>query len=205
MKLFLPLFPRRKVQTFVDRAALEPRRKIFSPNSKVQSPSPPPFFNFFPRDIVERKRRQVRGERWGVTRTHSVKGRENCARWPFENTMEINLSSLTNLRGHKATGDRGIALIITRSGRGSPPRFRWFIKKERTKERKKNWDSVKKISTSRPAIGQRWSFSLWGERRAPLLRRIFSSLIKTTVVNHASIVNTRPVGYACFRQIRRGD
>ena len=37
----------------------------------------------------------------------TVKGRENCARWPFENTMEINLSSLTNLRGHKATEDRG--------------------------------------------------------------------------------------------------
>lgn len=71
-----------------------------------------------------------------MTRTHSVKGRENCARWPFENTMEINLSSLTNLRGHKATGDRGIALIITRSGRGSPISLS-LIHKKRKNERKK--------------------------------------------------------------------
>lgn len=111
MKLFLPR-PGRKVETFVDRAALElSLEKNFLP--EFQSPIPPSlFFNFFQRDIVERKRRQERVRTRGgweevAWLELTVKGRENCARWPFENTMEINLSSLTNLRGYKATEDRG--------------------------------------------------------------------------------------------------
>lgn len=105
MKLFLPPTEGgRKVQTFVDRAA-PPWRKIFSPNSDPSLPSLPPFFfNFFQRDIVERTGKEEEGVAWLEL---TVKGRENCARWPFENTMEINLSSLTNLRGHKATEDHG--------------------------------------------------------------------------------------------------
>lgn len=83
----------------------------FSPRIPKSDPSLP-FFNFFQRDIVERKRRQERvrtrgGWEEAAWLELTVKGRENCARWPFENTMEINLSSLTNLRGHKATEDRG--------------------------------------------------------------------------------------------------
>lgn len=77
--------------------------------------------------------------RGGARLEFTVKGRENCARWPFRNTMEINLSSLTNLRGHKATEDRGIALIITRSvledSRGFPRRGGEKKKKEKLRFR----------------------------------------------------------------------
>lgn len=163
MKLFLPR-PGRKVQTFVDRAALElSLEKNFLP--EFQSPIPPSlFFNFFQRDIVERKRRQERVRTRGgweevAWLELTVKGRENCARWPFENTMEINLSSLTNLRGHKATEDRGNCFNYN----SVRSRISFSLRDSRKKE-KKNWDSVNKISTSRPAIGQRWSLPLplWG-------------------------------------------
>lgn len=163
MKLFLPR-PGRKVETFVDRAAFQlSLEKNFLP--EFQSPIPPSlFFNFFQRDIVERKRRQERVRtRGGWEKVAwlelTVKGRENCARWPFENTMEINLSSLTNLRGHKATEDRGNCFNYN----SVRSRISFSLRDSR-KKKKKNWDSVNKISTSRPAIGQRWSFPLplWG-------------------------------------------
>lgn len=104
----------RKVQTFVNRAALSGRK--ISPNSKVSNPPHPPIFFFSLLSTSGHRRAETGTRRRGGARLElTVKGRENCARWPFRNTMEINLSSLTNLRGHKATEDRGIALIITRS------------------------------------------------------------------------------------------
>lgn len=142
MKLFLPR-PGRKVQTFVNRAALSGRK--ISPNSKVQSPSSPPlpfFFNFFSSSSGDRNEE----ERWRATRTRTVKGRENCARWPFRNTMEINLSSLTNLRGHKATEDRGIALIITRSARDSRGFPREKKKKRKIKTELKKFPPLARLS-----------------------------------------------------------
>lgn len=105
MKLFLPPTEGgRKVQTFVDRAAPS-WRKIFSPNSDPSLPSLPLFFlTSFNGTSSNGGGKGGEGVAWLEL---TVKGRENCARWPFENTMEINLSSLTNLRGHKATEDRG--------------------------------------------------------------------------------------------------
>lgn len=154
MKLFLPPTEGgRKVQTFVDRAA-PPWRKIFSPNSDPSLPSLPPFFfNFFQRDIVERTGKEEEGVAWLEL---TVKGRENCARWPFENTMEINLSSLTNLRGHKATEDRGNCFNYN----SVRSRISFSLRHSRIKKKKKkkNWDSVNKIFISRYR-SERWSLS----------------------------------------------
>lgn len=163
MKLFLPR-PGRKVQTFVDRAALElSLEKNFLP--EFQSPIPPSLFltSFNGTSSSGNADRKGLGREGGWEEVAwlelTVKGRENCARWPFENTMEINLSSLTNLRGHKATEDRGNCFNYN----SVRSRISFSLRDSRKKE-KKNWDSVNKISTSRPAIGQRWSLPLplWG-------------------------------------------
>lgn len=91
------------------------RQKNFPEFQGIQS-SPSSHFFFSLLSTSGHRRAETGTRRRGGARLElTVKGRENCARWPFRNTMEINLSSLTNLRGHKATEDRGIALIITRS------------------------------------------------------------------------------------------